>query len=82
MGGLNKHSPARVTDLTGQVDVGNGTHGVLLFASASGTKVGGTASTDGNIVSGNGSTAVFMNSGADGTDVESFEAAVVVHRDQ
>ena len=42
------------TDLTGTVDLGNGTNGVAISQGSSSNLIGGTAAGDGNLISGNG----------------------------
>jgi CSLREA domain-containing protein len=42
------------TDLTGTVDLGNGTNGVAISQGSGGNLIGGTAAGDGNLISGNG----------------------------
>ncbi len=47
-------------DATGEVDFGNGSHGISMEAGADGTQIGGTVSGAKNIISGNGLRGVFV----------------------
>ena len=56
-------------DITGDVDLGNGTRGVFAGFNASGTKIGGTETGAGNVISGNPQ-GVWLGSGATDTTLQ------------
>ena len=61
------------TDYSGNLDLGNGRHGVVIYDGVQGTQVGGTGTGQGNIISGNTSSGVII----DGNGVSTTSGNVI-----
>ena len=61
------------TDYSGNLELGNGRHGVVIYDGVQGTQVGGTGTGQGNIISGNTSSGVII----DGNGVSTTSGNVI-----
>jgi len=48
------------TDITGSVDLGNGSYGIQINGGASNNRIGGSQAGEGNVISGNGSFGIYI----------------------